>query len=74
MMVRTSVSLPEDLKRRLREVAAAEGRSEAELIREGVQRVVSRRSTRPPRIPLFSSDDPCLAERVEEYLHGFGER
>jgi hypothetical protein len=27
-----------------------------------------------PRIPLFGSDDPTLAERVDELLDGFGER
>jgi hypothetical protein len=73
-MVRTTVALPEDLKRLLKEAARAEGRSEAELIREGVRRVVHRHATRPPTIPLFTSDDPTLAEHVDEYLRGFGER
>jgi len=27
-----------------------------------------------PRIPLFRSADPTLAERVDELLDGFGER
>jgi hypothetical protein len=32
------------------------------------------KSERPrPRLPLFSSDDPTLAERVDEELPGFGD-
>lgn len=73
-MVRTTVYLPEDLKAALEQVAQTEGRSEAELIREGVRRVLDEREPRRPRIPLFESGDPTLAERVDELLAGFGER
>lgn len=73
-MKRVTVYLPEDLKSDLERIALAEGRSEAQLIREGVMHVVGRHSSPPPRIPLFSSGDPTLAERSEELLEGFGER
>jgi hypothetical protein len=73
-MVRTTVYLPEDLKDSLARMARVEGRSEAELIREGVRHVLQSHSPPRPRIPLFSSDDPTLAERVDELLEGFGER
>ena len=73
-MVRTTVYLPEDLKAALARTARAEGRSEAQLIREGVQQVLTRHSPPRPTIPLFESGDPPLAERVDEHLDGFGER
>jgi len=72
-MKKTTVYLPETLKTALGRVAAERGRSEAELIREAVRELV--RSSEPPRprLPLFSSGDPTLAERVDEELAGFGE-
>jgi Ribbon-helix-helix protein, copG family len=73
-MIRTTVYLPQDLKLALERVARVEGRSEAQLIREGVQQVVTRHSPQRPRIPLFESGDPTLAEHVDEHLDGFGER
>ncbi|MEE8586866.1 MAG: CopG family transcriptional regulator [Acidobacteriota bacterium] len=73
-MRRTTVYLPENLKRDLERVARAERRSEADLIREGVQRVVESHSSPAPHIPLFESEDPTLAEKVDEHLRGFGER
>lgn len=72
-MVRTTVYLPEELKAELERVAAAAGRSEAELIREGVQAVVESHRPGEPNIPLFRSGVPDLADRVEELLAGFGE-
>ncbi len=48
--------------------------SEAELIREGIERLIADEPPRP-RAPLFSSGDPTLAERVDEELRkGFGKR
>ena len=64
-MIKVVVHLPEDLKADLERVARDEGRSEEELILEGVRRVVeTHRSPAPPQIPLFSSGDPTLAERI----------
>ncbi|CAA9469052.1 MAG: hypothetical protein AVDCRST_MAG02-3889 [uncultured Rubrobacteraceae bacterium] len=72
-MKKTTVYLPDDLKAALGRVADERGQSEAELIREAVGDLV-RGSERPrPRLPLFHSDDPTLAERVDEELRGFGE-
>lgn len=73
-MEKTTVYLPEDLKDALRRTARATGRSEAELIREGVGLVTGSHRIAEPRLPLFESGDPTLAERVDEALHGFGER
>ena len=73
-MKKTTVYLPDELKRDLKRAAAQSGRSEAELIRMGVESIVELELTPKPRIPLFSSGDPTLAERVDEILaEGFGE-
>jgi plasmid stability protein len=72
-MKKTTVYLPEDLKSALGRVAAQRGRSEAELIREAIKELVEGSEPPRPRLPLFSSDDPTLAERVDEELRGFGE-
>ena len=75
-MRRTTIYLPEDLKASIERLAAEEGRSEAELIREGVRWVVRQHGNPRPRIPLVSDGlgDPTAAERVDELLEGFGER
>jgi hypothetical protein len=73
-MRRTTVYLPEDLKGRLERVAAADSVAEAELVREGVLKVVEERERLRPRVPLFESGDATLAERVDEHLRGFGTR
>jgi Arc/MetJ-type ribon-helix-helix transcriptional regulator len=73
-MRKTTVYLPDDLKAELGRVADMTGRSEADLIREGI-RLVSERTLPPaPRLGLFDSGVPDLAERVDEHLKGFGER
>lgn len=73
-MKKTTVYLPDDLKRDLERAAATTGTSEAELIREGVQNVVEIRLTPRPRGPLFDSRDPSLAGNADELLaDGFGE-
>lgn len=73
-MERTTVYLTEPQKRALERAARAEGRSEAELIREGVEIVTGRHRAAEVRLPLFESGQPDLAERVDEELSGFGER
>jgi len=71
-MRKTTVYLPNELKDGLARAAAASGRSEADLIREGIAAVVDR-SAPEPRLPLFDSRDPLFAHRVDELLDGFGE-
>ena len=73
-MQKTTVYLPDDLKRALEQAATSRGCSEAELIREAV-RALTGVATRPrPRMPLFRSGRRGLAERVDQALKGFGER
>ncbi len=73
-MERTTVYLTGAQKRALERAARVSGRSEAELIREGVDLATARHQAAEPVLPLFESGRPDLAERVDEELDGFGER
>ena len=73
-MRKTTVYLPDRLKARLARAAVISGRSEADLIREGIELIAGQVGGAEPRLPLFASGDPQLAERVDEHLVGFGER
>jgi len=73
-MRRTTIYLPDDLKDALERTAAAEGCSEAEVVRSALATATAEHTYPPPRLPLFNSGDPTLAERVDEELaRGFGE-
>ena len=72
-MQKTTVYIPDDVKQALGRAAAARGVSEAELIREALRTLTSLATPPRPRLPLFKSGKPRLAERVEEALSGFGE-
>ncbi len=72
-MNKTTVYIPDDLKRSLALAAAARGCSEAELIRQALRDATTRVAPPRPRLPLFSSRKPRLAERADEALAGFGE-
>lgn len=73
---RTTIYLDEDQKRALEVIAKRTSRTEADLIREGVDQVVEVHGLRrrKPRA-LFALKDPVLDDpsRVEEALEGFGE-
>lgn len=73
-MRKTTVYLPEELRLALEQTARSRGESVAELIREALRALVASAAPPRPRVPLFRSDDPTLAERVDEALPGFGER
>ena len=72
-MHRTTIYLPEALKAELARAAAEEGRTEADLIRQGVEHVLRTRHA-VPRLPLFESGEPDLAENIDGLLAGFGDR
>jgi len=74
-MFKTTLYLPEELKKALERRAVEEGVSEAALIRRALQREIGETAPPRPRVPLFSVDlgDPGVAERVDELLEGFGE-
>ena len=69
-MIKTTVYLPESLKREVARQARQRSCSEAEVIRQAVRDAVSRPKPRPGIIP----GDDSWAEQVDKYLEGFGER
>jgi hypothetical protein len=73
-MRKTTVYLPHDIKQALTQTAEARGVSEAELIREAIRNLTAVTTPPRPRLPLFKSGKPSLAERVDAALRGFGER
>jgi hypothetical protein len=74
VMKRTTVYLPDELKAALGRTAAAQGVSEAEVVRSALSTATAEHAYPPPRVPLFESGDPTLAERVDDELaRGFGE-
>jgi len=75
MTEKTTVYLDTADQRRLRSLAAAQGRSAAELIREAIAEYVARHAPlrRPRSIGAGRSGMSDFAERAEELLEGFGE-
>lgn len=73
-MEKTTVYLTTEQKRALARTAKLERRSEADLIREGIETITNRHRVTEPTIPLFTSGVPDLADRADDYLDGFGER
>jgi hypothetical protein len=72
-MTRTTVYLSLDDKRRLSAAARRQRRSEAELIRDAISRLLAAEPERPrPNPPRFDVD-PSIADHVDEQLSaGFG--
>jgi hypothetical protein len=73
---RTTIYLSEEQKRALEAIAQRTSRTEADLIRQGVDQVIeiNRLRRRKPQA-LFALDDPILDDpnRAGEALEGFGE-
>jgi hypothetical protein len=74
MAKKTTIYLPDDLKKRVEDVARMEGRSEAWVIRDAISAAVAPRILRP-QVPLpgVTLGDPGIAERAGDLLDGFGE-
>ena len=71
-MRRTTLYLPDELKAAL-ERTAAQGTSEAEVVRNALLAATIDQAFPKSRIPLFDSGNATLAERVDEELAaGFG--
>jgi hypothetical protein len=72
-MTRTTVYLPLDAKRRLSAAAHRQHRSEADLIRDAISRLLAEEPANPrPNPPSFDLD-PSVADHVDEHLSaGFG--
>ena len=66
-MRKTTVYLTDEEADALRATAAATGRSQSELIRDGIRRVTARRTKRVfHSMGSGDSGDPTLAERLDE--------
>jgi hypothetical protein len=71
---KTTVYLPDELKRSVSRMAAASGKSEAEVIRDAIAALAGASARPRPTGGLFASGDSSLSTRAEEALAGFGER
>jgi Arc/MetJ-type ribon-helix-helix transcriptional regulator len=73
-MVKTTVYLPDELKDALKRLAEQRQCSEADLLREAVARLTGEAEAPAPRLPLFRSTGPSIAEDIDRALEGFGAR
>lgn len=73
-MEKTTVYLPVELKAAIERTARAGGTSEANVIRQAIAAYTVDAAGPTPRVPLFRSTEPDLADRVDAALDGFGER
>jgi predicted transcriptional regulator len=73
-MFKTTLYLPDDLKRALERTARARGCSEAVVVREALKQFTALNTAPRPKLPLFTSAKGNLAEHVDEALRGFGRR
>ncbi len=73
--IKTTVYLNAADYRKLKSLAADEGRAAAELVREAVAEYTARATERqwPRSFGMGDSGDPYFAERYEDFLDGFGE-
>ncbi len=72
-MEKTTVYLPAGLKTALKRLARRRKCSEAEILREAVARLTEESEAPAPRLPLFRSSGPSIAEDVDRVLgDGFG--
>jgi hypothetical protein len=71
-MVKTSVYLPDDLKRRLGDASLASGESEATIIRSALEAWLAGmlRPRRSPHWGTLDFDEPDLADHVDDALSG----
>lgn len=71
-MRKTTVYLPPELKQALTRLARQRRCSEAELLREAVARLAGEAEAPHPKLPLFRSARPSIAEDIDRSLEGFG--
>jgi hypothetical protein len=73
-MKKTTIYLPDGLKKRLEEAARRTGRPEAAVIRDAISSATHEATSPPPRVPLMERGlgDPTIAENVDELLERFG--
>jgi len=71
---RTTIYLPDDLKANLERKAAETGRTEADIVRDGIRLALAQLTPPAPRSGLFDSEQSDLSQRVDELLrNNFGQ-
>lgn len=71
-MVKTSIYLDEQQKQDLDRVAQITGRSQTDLIREGISQVIQDHLAKRPKMRA-RFHDPSIVGRTEDLLDGLGE-
>jgi Arc/MetJ-type ribon-helix-helix transcriptional regulator len=73
-MRKTTIYLPDELKKRVEKVARTSGKSEADVIRDAINAATRDAGAPTPRIPLMERGlgDPTIAENVDALLESFG--
>jgi len=73
-MRKTTIYLPDELKKRIEKVARTSGKSEADVIRDAISDATMAAGAPVPRIPLMDGGlgDPTIAENVDALLESFG--
>ena len=73
-MKKTTIYLPDSLKRRIEAAARLAQRSEADIIRDAISDSVRTQAQPSPKVPLTRRGlgDPTISERVDELLEQFG--
>jgi hypothetical protein len=73
-MKKTTIYLPDELKKRLEEVARSTGRPEAAVIRDAINSATRAATGPSPRVPLMERGlgNPTIAENVDALLERFG--
>jgi hypothetical protein len=72
-MRKTTIYLPDELKRDVERLAAQRGVTETELVREALRALTAASLPPKPRLPLFESDQPVLTEDIDRAPEGFGQ-
>jgi hypothetical protein len=70
---KTTIYLPDELKRRIERAARANGMSEAAVIRMAIDRYTQADASPRPKLPLFNSGTVVPIDDWDEALRGFGE-
>jgi hypothetical protein len=73
-MRKTTIYLPDELKKRIERVSRTTGKAEAEVIRDAIDAATLTAGAPIPRIPLMDTGlgDPTIAENVDALLESFG--
>ena len=73
LMQKSTVYLPPELKQAVKRLARARKCSEADVIREALEKLTAAAEAPSPKLPLFRSKGPSIAHRIDEVLAtGFG--